>query len=88
MWIKQKFINYLPLFGIGNPSNVHVIVGVGFPAAEHFRDTAGPDWSVCSMKLYSNTGGASDLGAHHLCIYMYWLVDEMRTAHTMNGNTK
>lgn len=34
--------------------------GVGLPVAEHLRDTAGPGWSVCSMKLYKSTGGASD----------------------------
>lgn len=37
--------------GKGNPSNVHATCGVGFPAAEHLRDTAGPGWSVCSIKL-------------------------------------
>lgn len=51
---------YLPFDGSGNPSNVHVTCGVGFPAAEHFNETAGPGCSVCSMKLYSMTGGASE----------------------------
>lgn len=54
----NKF-NYLPFDGSGNPSNVHEICGVGLPAAEHFKLTAGPGCSVCSMKLYSSTGGAS-----------------------------
>lgn len=42
---------YLPFDGNGNPSKVHVTCGVGFPAAEHFSETAGPGWSVCSIKL-------------------------------------
>lgn len=46
----NKF-NYLPFDGSGNPSNVHEICGVGLPAAEHFKLTAGPGCSVCSMKL-------------------------------------
>lgn len=55
----QKKFNYLPFDGRGNPSNVHEICGVGFPAAEHFKLTAGPGCNVCSIKLYSKTGGAS-----------------------------
>lgn len=51
--------SYRPFDGSGNPSKVQVICGDGFPAAEHFNDTAGPGWSVCSMKLYMSTGGAS-----------------------------
>jgi hypothetical protein len=51
--------SYLPLLGSGKPSSVHEICGVGLPAALHFRDTAGPGCRVCSMKLYSRTGGAS-----------------------------
>lgn len=40
---REKFLEtYLPLVGRGNPSNAHAICGVGFPAAEHFNDTAGP----------------------------------------------
>jgi len=54
----NKF-NYLPFDGSGNPSSVHEICGVGLPAAEHLRLTAGPGWRVCSMKLYRRTGGAS-----------------------------
>lgn len=50
---------YLPLVGKGKPSNAHDTCGVGFPAAEHFKDTAGPGWSVCSMNEYRSTGGAS-----------------------------
>lgn len=50
---------YLPLVGKGKPSNTHDTCGVGFPAAEHFKDTAGPGWSVCSMNEYRSTGGAS-----------------------------
>lgn len=45
--------------GKGKPSSVHATCGVGLPAAEHFSETAGPGCSVCSMKLYSRTGGAS-----------------------------
>jgi hypothetical protein len=53
---------YLPLpVGKGKPSNAHDTCGVGFPAAEHFKDTAGPGCSVCSMKEYSSTGGASEM---------------------------
>jgi hypothetical protein len=51
--------SYLPLLGSGKPSSVHAICGVGLPAALHFRDTAGPGCRVCSIKLYSSTGGAS-----------------------------
>jgi len=47
------------LLGSGNLSSVQEICGVGLPAALHFRDTAGPGCRVCSMKLYSRTGGAS-----------------------------
>lgn len=50
---------YLPLVGKGKPSNAHDTWGVGFPAAEHFKDTAGPGWRVCSMNEYRSTGGAS-----------------------------
>lgn len=50
---------YRPFEGNWKPSKVHDICGVGFPAAEHFNDTAGPGCRVCSIKLYSNTGGAS-----------------------------
>lgn len=50
---------YRPFVGSGKPSSVQATCGVGLPAAEHFSETAGPGWSVCSMKLYSNTGGAS-----------------------------
>lgn len=45
--------------GKGNPSSFHVTSGVGLPVALHFKETAGPGCNVCSMKLYSNTGGAS-----------------------------
>lgn len=58
MLTTEKF-NYLPFDGSGNPSSVHEICGVGFPAAEHFKLTAGPGCKVCSIKLYSRTGGAS-----------------------------
>lgn len=51
---------YLPLPGSGKPSRVHAICGVGFPAELHLRDTAGPGCSVCSIKLYNRTGGASE----------------------------
>lgn len=47
------------MIGKLNPSNAQVTWGVGFPAAEHFNDTAGPGWSVCSIKEYKRTGGAS-----------------------------
>lgn len=49
----------LPLLGSGNPSRDHDICGVGLPVALHLSDTAGPGCSVCSMKLYRSTGGAS-----------------------------
>lgn len=38
----------------------YAIWGVGLPAAEHFRETAGPGCNVCSIKLYNMTGGASE----------------------------
>lgn len=41
---------YLPLVGRGKPSKAQVTCGVGLPAAEHFKDTAGPGCNVCSMK--------------------------------------
>jgi hypothetical protein len=53
-------VTYLPLLGRGKPSSVHAICGVGLPAELHFRDTAGPGCRVCSIKLYSRTGGASE----------------------------
>lgn len=56
---------YLPFEGNGKPSSVHATCGVGLPAAEHFSETAGPGCSVCSIKLYSSTGGASG------CIRMF-----------------
>lgn len=56
---QQKPLAYLPFEGRANPSSVHVTSGVGFPVAEHFSETAGPGCKVCSMKLYSSTGGAS-----------------------------
>lgn len=56
---RIKGRTYLPLVGKGKPSNAHDTCGVGFPAAEHFKDTAGPGWSVCSMNEYRSTGGAS-----------------------------
>lgn len=59
---KNIFTMYstnLPLLGSGNPSSDHDICGVGFPAALHFKETAGPGCNVCSIKLYNNTGGAS-----------------------------
>lgn len=37
--------------GTGNPSSVHLTVGVGFPSAEHLSDTAGPGRSVWSMNV-------------------------------------
>lgn len=39
---ENKGRTYLPLVGKGKPSNAHDTCGVGFPAAEHFKDTAGP----------------------------------------------
>lgn len=53
------FGTYLPLVGKGKPSSAQDTCGVGFPAAEHFNDTAGPGWRVCSMKVYWSMGGAS-----------------------------
>lgn len=49
----------LPWLGSGKPSNVHETCGVGLPEALHFNETAGPGWSVCSIKLYKRIGGAS-----------------------------
>lgn len=46
-WWKYS---YRPLVGKGKPSRAQATWGVGFPAAEHFSDTAGPGWRVCSMK--------------------------------------
>lgn len=54
-------IAYLPWLGKGNPSSVQDIWGVGFPDALHFKETAGPGCSVCSMKLYRRIGGASEI---------------------------
>lgn len=45
---------HLSLTGKGNPSRVHWICGVGWPAAIHLRDTSGPGCKVCSMNLYSS----------------------------------
>lgn len=55
---------YLPFVGSGNPSSVQAICGVGLPCAEHLSETAGPGCSVCSMKLYTNDGGASAKQKH------------------------
>lgn len=59
-WKKFDVIaSYRPFDGNGNPSRLHDTSGVGFPVAEHFSETAGPGCKVCSIKLYSSTGGAS-----------------------------
>lgn len=57
---------YRWLVGSGNPSRLHEMVGVGWPAAEHLSDTDGPGCSVCSMKLYCRTGGASAEGEEQM----------------------
>lgn len=58
---KKKNNNiYLPFDGKGKPSKFQAICGDGFPAAEHFNETAGPGCNVCSIKLYIRTGGASE----------------------------
>lgn len=51
---------YRVIVGSGNPSRAQLICGVGLPAAEHFKDTAGPGWRVCSMNEYIIIGGASE----------------------------
>ena len=43
--------SYLSESGRGNPSRSHLMLGVGFPLAEHFRETKGPGWRVWSMNV-------------------------------------
>lgn len=64
---------YLPLVGRGKPSKAQVTCGVGLPAAEHFKDTAGPGCNVCSMKEYSSIGGASTKSKNKATdVYIYF----------------
>lgn len=70
---------YLPLVGRGKPSKAQVTCGVGLPAAEHFKDTAGPGCNVCSMKEYSSIGGASTKSKNkatdvHVYFSMVWFI--------------
>lgn len=48
------------------PSKVQVNFGGGLAVATHISETAGPGCSVCSMKLFSITGGASESTKHKL----------------------
>lgn len=96
VFVFVLLVNYLPFDGSGNPSRAHEICGVGFPAAEHFKLTAGPGCSVCSMKLYNRTGGASikhNTNIHtythiniHICIYIYIPSSRMNELYTYAHN--
>ena len=51
----------LLLCGTSCPFNVQVIVGVGLPRAEHFKETSGPGCKVWSMNRYVMIGAASKI---------------------------
>ena len=42
---------HLSEFGNWNPSSIHLMLGVGFPLAEHLSETSGPGCRVWSMKV-------------------------------------
>ena len=58
LWSKL-YIIYLSFEGNSKPSKVQVILGVGLPEAEHFRETNGPGCNVWSMNEYDNVGKVS-----------------------------
>ena len=57
--VNYLYNTYLSFEGNSKPSKVQVILGVGLPEAEHFRETNGPGCNVWSMNEYDNVGKVS-----------------------------
>ena len=66
-------------WGSGNPSNVHVMWGVGVPRTIHLSDTPGPGCNVWAMNRYISCGDVAVrecrciLLNYSIYIYIYYL---------------